>query len=203
MPFEHFPLNKPFKPSPSLITWFRVDFLLVIVFLFVVFYAPIAIFGELPPSIQIWILGAFVVGIVLFFVWVHLYYDSMWYELREDEMSWKRGVWFRKTGIVPYNRITNLDIRQGPVMRALQISSLSIQTAGYSGQATPEIRIEAIVHAEELRELIRSMVRTTGKEGDGTGTGARPRSIDSSITSAEMLEELRKIRSLLEKGKGV
>ena len=67
-------------------------------------------------------------------------------------MRWKRGVIFRRTGIVPYNRITNIDIRQGPVMRALDISTLSIQTAGYSGQAQSEIRIEAIVHAEELRE---------------------------------------------------
>ena len=55
----------------------------------------------------------------------------MWYELKDDEMSWKRGVWFRRTGILPYNRITNLDVIQGPVMRMLGISTLSIQTAGY------------------------------------------------------------------------
>jgi uncharacterized protein len=69
--------------------------------------------------------------IVIFVAWVRLYYVSMWYELRDDEMSWKRGVWFRRTGIVPYNRITNLDVIQGPVMRRLGISTLSIQTAGY------------------------------------------------------------------------
>lgn len=51
-------------------------------------------------------------------------------------------------GIVPYNRITNLDIRQGPVMRILGLSTLSIQTAGYSGQAIPEIKIEGVEHAE-------------------------------------------------------
>ena len=109
------------------------------------------------------------VPVLVFFAWVGLYYKSMLYELREDEMSWKRGVWFRKTGIVPYNRITNIDIRQGPVMRALGISTLSVQTAGYSGQAVPEIRIEGIEHAEELRELIRSLVRQPSIGGDGTG----------------------------------
>jgi membrane protein YdbS with pleckstrin-like domain len=201
MPYEQFPLNTPFKPSSSLITWFRVDFLLVIVLLLVTSYAPIALFGELPLSIHVWILGGFIVGIILYFAWVSLYYQSMWYELREDEMSWKRGVWFRKTGIVPYNRVTNLDIRQGPVMRALHISTLSIQTAGYSGQALPEIRIEAIVHAEELRELIRSMVRTTGKEGDGTGTGITPPLPGAPSIDREILEELRKIRTLLEEGR--
>jgi len=69
--------------------------------------------------------------LVIFGSWTRLYYVSMWYEMKEDEMGWKRGVWFRRTGIVPYNRITNLDVIQGPVMRLLGISTLSIQTAGY------------------------------------------------------------------------
>jgi hypothetical protein len=121
----------------------------------------------------------------------------MWYELREDEMSWRRGVWFHRTGIVPYNRITNLDIVQGPIMRALGISTLAIQTAGYSGQAVPEIRIEGIVHAEELRELIRSFVRTTSVNNDGTGTG----SSEPKTTDLRILEELVTIRTLLQEQK--
>jgi membrane protein YdbS with pleckstrin-like domain len=200
MPSEHFPLNTLFKPSPSLVTWFRVDFILFIFLILVTTYAPVAVFGELPLSVHAWILVGFVIGTILFFAWAGLYYESMWYELREDEMSWKRGIWFRKTGIVPYNRITNLDIRQGPVMRALHIYTLSIQTAGYSGQAVPEIRIEAIVHAEELRELIRSMVRA-GRGGDGTGTGKPEVETGRISIEGQILEELQKIRVLLEKGR--
>ena len=94
---------------------------------------------------------------VLYLTGVKMYYDSMWYELHDDEMRWKRGVIFRSTGIEPCNRITIIDIRQGPVIRALGISTVSIQTAGYSGAAVPEIRIETIEHADELRELIRNL----------------------------------------------
>ena len=137
------------------------------------------------------------VFVICYIVWVQLYYDSMWYELREDEMSWKRGVWFHTTGIVPYNRITNLDVKQGPVMRALGISTLALQTAGYSGQAVPEIRIEGMEHAEELREILRSLVRTTSSLGDGTdGKSSSPVSTDQKI-----LEELSKIRLILEQQK--
>jgi membrane protein YdbS with pleckstrin-like domain len=196
MPSEHFPLDTPFKPSPSLVAWFRINFLLLMVVLVLLFYAPMAASNPVPLVIHLAVLGGIVVLVLLFFAWVSLYYGSMWYELREDEMSWKRGVWFRKTGIVPYNRITNLDIRQGPVMRALGISTLSIQTAGYSGQAQPEIKIEAIEQAEELRELIRTMVRGHTPGGDGTGTGSPPSAFTS--TEAQMLEELRRIRALLE-----
>ncbi|NTV00491.1 MAG: PH domain-containing protein, partial [Methanoregulaceae archaeon] len=143
-------------------TWFVVDFFLLIAFLAIVIAFPMYAFSAIDTGTFFAILGLLAVIVVLFAIWTKLYYDSMWYELHDDEMRWKRGVIFRRTGIVPYNRITNIDIRQGPVMRRLEISTISIQTAGYSGQAQAEIRIEAIVLAEELRELIRSMVRVTG-----------------------------------------
>jgi hypothetical protein len=82
-------------------------------------------------------------------------------------------------------------------MRKLDISTISIQTAGYSGQAqAAEIRIEAIVHAEELRELVRSMVRTS-VGGDGTGTGGRGPLLKT--TEIQIIDELKAIRALLEK----
>lgn len=191
----HFPLNTPFKPSPSLKTWFIIDLLILALFLIILLPLPMFLFSAIDAVIFIGILGAVVVILVLFAIWTGLYYESMWYELHDDEMRWRRGVIFRRTGIVPYNRITNIDIRQGPVMRYLGISTISIQTAGYSGQAQAEIRIEAIVHAEELRELIRSMVRVTAG-GDGTGTGTR--ASPGRPTEVLILEELRSIRQLLE-----
>jgi hypothetical protein len=204
MSSEHFPLNTRFKPSPALVTWFSVNFLLLILFVLCIAYVPVALFAGIPLETHIAILGGIAAVIIIFIIWTRLYYESMWYELREDEMSWKRGVWFRKTGIVPYNRITNLDIRQGPVMRALGISTLSIQTAGYSGQAVPEIRIEAIVHAEELRELIRTMVRGhIGAGGDGTGTGIQTPASLPRTADLQILDELKKIRALLEERKGL
>ena len=198
MQSQHFPLNTLFKPSPSMKTWLRgvIAFGFASVLLFS--YVPVALFSGMPAVFSVVIPGGTLLLLVLFWYWVGLYYESMWYELREDEINWKRGVWFRTTGIVPYNRITNLDVRQGPFMRYLGISNLAIQTAGYSGQAVPEIRIEAIEHAEELRELLRSMVRNSPAHGDGTGSGT-PSSISSSPVDQQILGELKGIRSLLEK----
>ena len=51
------------------------------------------------------------------------------------------------------------------------ISTFFIQTAGYFGQAVPGKRIEGIEHAEDLGELIRSLVRRSGIQGDGIGRG--------------------------------
>ena len=198
MQSQHFPLNTLFKPSPSMKTWLRGVIAFGFAFVLLFSYVPVALFSDVPAVFSVVILCGTLLLLVLLWYWVGLYYESMWYELREDEINWKRGVWFRTTGIVPYNRITNLDVRQGPFMRYLGISNLAIQTAGYSGQAVPEIRIEAIEHAEELRELLRSMVRNSPAHGDGTGSGT-PSSISSSPVDQQILGELKGIRSLLEK----
>jgi membrane protein YdbS with pleckstrin-like domain len=196
---EHFPLNIPFKPSPAFITWYNAVFMLIVVALFIFLYSPVAVLSGMPLSANLIILSIFAIVIIVVLTWVKLYYASMWYELHQDEMRWKRGVWFRGTGIVPYNRITNIDIRQGPIMRRLGISTLSIQTAGYSGNAQPEISIEAIVHADELRELIRTKVRSCSTLGDGTGTGRPAAPCPGVSTDEQILGELKAIRQLLEK----
>jgi len=199
MQSEHFPRLIPFKPSEKLVAWFIIDFFILVLFLLLCFVAPVAFIPDVPLLADALIVGILLVIVVLYLVWVKMYYDSMWYELHDDEMRWRRGVIFRSTGIVPYNRITNIDIRQGPVMRALGISTVSIQTAGYSGAAIPEIRIEAIEYAEELRELIRNLVRSCSAGGDGTGTGKHdPRETASSVHQ-QMLEELKTIHALLER----
>ena len=192
-------MNTLFKPAPALVSLLVIDSIMFILLILCISVLPIL----LGTGFDLLIAGistTCVLGIIaVIVVWAGLYYKSMWYELRDDEISWKRGVWFRTTGIVPYNRITNLDIKQGPVMRVLGISTLAIQTAGYSGQAVPEIKIEGIVHAEELRELIRSLVRGCTTGNDGTG-GVTPRTAVPApgTTEQQILAELVKIRTLFE-----
>ncbi|MDD1695450.1 MAG: PH domain-containing protein [Methanoregula sp.] len=198
MQSQHFPLTTRFKPSVAMKTWFRAGIAVILGLILLFTYVPAALMGEMPALFSYAFLGLTAIIFILLWIWVGMYYDSMWYELREDEINWKRGVWFRTTGIVPYNRIVNLDLRQGPLMRFLGISTLAIQTAGYSGQAVPEIKIEAIEHADELRELIRSLVRGSSSHDDGTGS-AKPSSAPSGLpTDQQILAELKQIRSLLE-----
>ncbi len=106
-----------------------------------------------------------ILAILIFIAyWISKYYDTMLYKLTENEIVWRRGVWFKKTGIVPYNRITNVDIVLGPISRMLGIASLKIQTAGYSAPSRgfgslAEIRMDGMEQFEELRELIIGFVR--------------------------------------------
>lgn len=199
MKSEHFPLNSAFKPSKSLMTLYILDFIIFILAILFFIFIPVVLYAGLEPIINAAFLGVILVFVILFLVWTKLYYKRMRYELLEDEVRWKRGVWFRATGIVPYNRITNIDIKQGPVMRILGISTVSLQTAGYSGAAVPEIRIEGIIQAEELREQIRNLVRGSIKSDDGTGTGFAGHDYKKTGYDSEILLELQRIRELMEK----
>ena len=203
---DRFPLGVPFKPSAAFIPWFLINFLLAEALILLCIVIPLLLSAAIDLVIGIGITSGIIVITAVFAVWTRLYYDTMSYELHGDELRWRRGVWFRTTGIVPYNRITNLDLKQGPLMRWLGISTIAIQTAGYSGQAVPEIRIEAIEHADELRELLRNSVRSCSSAGDGTGTGPARAAVSADPvattgTSILILDELKKIRLILEQQK--
>jgi uncharacterized protein len=102
--------------------------------------------------------------VILASLWIPWYHDTLVYTFSNDEIVWRRGVWFRQTGVVPYNRIMNIDLIQGPIMRRVGISTLKIQIAGHSKQSgtESEIRIEGADKPEELRDLIRGFVRGHG-----------------------------------------
>lgn len=185
-------VGEEFRPAPQLRSLYYV---------YLVIIALAAVAPWLLPLVlatSLWI-GIFVaiptVAILLVTaVWIPLYYASEVYRLTPTEIYWKRGVWFRQTGIVPYSKITNIDILQGPLMRSFRISALRLQTAGYSGQnATAEIRLNGIEDPEQLRELILAHVR--GRKG---AAPSEP-TIAQGPADERILAELREMRRLLEK----
>ncbi len=192
---EPFRIGEPFKPEPAYRTYMYISLLLIVVI-------AILPFVVLPVALSESMAAALVVGVplaaVLVFVaaWIPLYYRSVVYELTPTEISWRRGVWFRQTGIVPYNRITNVDISQGPLMRYLGFSSLRVQTAGYSAQARAEIILSGIEDAEDLREKIMGFVRGAPP----VATGGQPEQrMPKETVEGDVVGELRAIRQLLEK----
>lgn len=185
-------LDREFKPVPEFKLLNFIQLELVILFLILPWFIPAMVF---PPKIVSIIIFFSVLATMLFIAyWIPKYCNSISYKLTGSEMVWKRGVWFKTTGIVPYNRITNVDIAQGPISRMLGIAALKIQTAGYSAQKMgAEIKIEGVKDFEELRAIITGFVR-----------GRKPVAVEAfeeENTDARILTELVKIRKLLEKRK--
>ena len=191
--------GEEFRPAPQLKKLYYLYFLAALIIVSLVWFVPyslILVFAGFEPFSTAFSLLVILITLLALY-WIPKYYRTITYKLTGSDMTWRRGVWFRNTGIVPYNRITNIDITQGPVSRALGIASLRIQTAGYSGGQSgarlAEIQIEGVEKFEELREFIMAFVR-----------GKKPVAVETySEADAEnrMLGELVKIRKLLEKRK--
>ncbi|WP_316558676.1 PH domain-containing protein [Methanimicrococcus hongohii] len=207
------PFKEDFKPStnykPYLLIYTVFTTIIIAVFTLGWLIFPFMFTGSVAIAAGLFIFILLIL-IVVVFVWVQLYYKSIVYHLNDTEMTWKRGVWFRKTGIVPYNRITNIDISQGPVMRLFKISNLQIQTAGNSGgKAGSEISIIGMEDAEPLRAFIMDFVRGTAPVTAVTGGEETPAASAAAQTSfsaqsqemERLISEVSEIRKLLEERK--
>jgi len=187
-------IGEEFKPSPQFKKLYYIYLPLAIIFAILWWYLPVLLFT--PFEVKVGITIPVLATLIFVAYWIPKYYETIAYKLTKDEIVWRRGVWFKKTGIVPYNRITNIDVVQGPISRILGIASLKIQTAGYSGPSggfgyPAEIKIEGVEQFEELRELIMEFVK--GKKPVAVET------YEEENIDLKILDELVKIRKLLEK----
>ena len=185
--------GEEFRPAPEFRTLYYTytAFLFIVIFLW--WYILMVLIA--PPVISITVTVILLAIFLPTLYWIPKYYRTMVYMLTDREIVWRRGVWFRNTGIVPYNRITNVDIIQGPISRGLGIAALKVQTAGYSAPSgrTSEIKIEGMKNFEQLRETIMGFVR-----------GGKPVAVETyeGGDESKILGELVRIRKLLEKRSG-
>jgi membrane protein YdbS with pleckstrin-like domain len=77
---------------------------------------------------------------------------SIGYQLRDDDMLFRRGILFQRFVAVPYGRMQLVDINRGPLARALGLSELKFVTAAAAtGVVIPGL---AETDAEELRDRL-------------------------------------------------
>jgi uncharacterized protein len=80
------------------------------------------------------------------------------YQLRTDDLVFRRGIIFRRQVAVPYGRLQLVDISRGPVSRLLGLSELRLVTAAVStGVSIPGLPRD---EAEELRDHLISVAET-------------------------------------------
>ena len=80
-------------------------------------------------------------------------YKVQGHALREKDINYKKGVIFKSTTSIPFNRVQHCEIKQGPIARQFGLSTLEIFTAG--GQSS-DLTIPGIApeYAQQLKEFI-------------------------------------------------
>jgi len=148
------------KPHRNLRSLYLTYLLIAIWAGFLPWLVPLTIY--IPPVFVLAITVPVLLLVLYFIWWTGAYYHTILYRFSTTGIGWERGVWWRQTGNVPYDRITSVDILQGPLSRLLGISVLKVQTAGYpTGTASvTELKIEGMTNAGALRDYIVDRMRS-------------------------------------------
>ena len=135
-----------------------------------------------------------IVGIPLIPFWLLF---SLWYvpeylrrisaRLTTQALEVRKGVFFRSEATIPLNRITDVRLHDGPLMRHYGLRGLKVETAGQSGDTGSEGNIIGVIDAVEFRNaVLRQRQEALGSE---QGAGSH----DTAAGAAELLTEIRDI----------
>ncbi len=128
------------------------------------------------------------------------YYNSLSYEIQDDEVIMRVGVVTKSVKHVPYRTVTNITVKQGILDRVFGLGTLNIQTAGMSGTTGAEESLEGLENVQEVYDLVATELRRfrgsmapTAADAEGELVAAPAEALDA------ILAEVRAIRTSLEK----
>lgn len=126
---------------------------------------------------------ATVVGIVLnpFALLVSLWYYPEFFRrisarVTTQAVVIRKRVFFRKEATIPLNRITDVRLHDGPLMRHYGLRGVAIETAGQSGSsARSEGNLIGVIESEKFRDAVLAQrQKVMGSEDGGTSQATQP-----------------------------
>ena len=105
------------------------------------------------PTLWYGLLAFWFFWVITSFLLVKLGYDIRGYVLREKDVIHRKGVLFKSTTTIPFNRVQHCEISQGPIQRMFNLHTLEIFTAGggKSDLAIPGLEGDT---AQQIKEFI-------------------------------------------------
>ena len=109
--------------------------------------------------------------------------------LTERSLQMKRGVFIRMEKTVPMDKITDVGLVQGPIMRLLGLEAISVETAGQSMASS--ITMIGIDRTREFRDAVLSQ-RDAYQESTRSREGSdRPAGVVAPSETEALLREIR------------
>ncbi len=147
-----------------------------------------------------------VVGILLIPFW---WAASFWYwaeylrrvsaKLTTNALEIRIGVFFRKESTIPLNRITDVRLHDGPVMRHYGLRGLKVETSGASGlDSGSEGNLIGVIDAEAFRNAVLAQRQFVIDAESGRASAASSAPVASSDSSDAVLLEIRDILARIE-----
>ncbi|WP_270296012.1 PH domain-containing protein [Eggerthella sinensis] len=147
--------------DPKVKTVWRINDAIWLTVVFLCCFVPFAIAAAVEPAswIVIVLAAIAVVYAVCLVVWLvvlpPIRFVRWRYELSSDYLDIARGIVWRKRFIIPFIRVQNTDTRQGPILRAFGLASVTVATAAGEHEI-PGLGSDV---AEQLRDLAAELAR--------------------------------------------
>ena len=87
-------------------------------------------------------------------IWTRKLFDSMEAELTERSLHYRKGLFFKVEKTIPLEQIQDLTIHEGPLLKALGICSLAVETAGQNTAGGGVARLTGIAGARNFRNAV-------------------------------------------------
>jgi uncharacterized membrane protein YdbT with pleckstrin-like domain len=170
-----------FQPAAGFLGYMKMWFWIELVVSSVVFFVIwLMITIAVPPLGLLLFLPAVALIVFLnavFYVAIHLRYDTTWYVISERSLRIRRGIWVIHETTITYDNIQNIRVSQGPVERLFRFANLLVETAGGGGGGGQDQQaaamglnrglIEGVDNAHEIRDLISARLRQSATAGLG------------------------------------
>jgi uncharacterized membrane protein YdbT with pleckstrin-like domain len=127
------------------------------------------------------------------------YYRSLSYEIQDDEVIVRVGIWTKSVKHVPYRTVTNLAVKCDILDRWLfGLGTLNIQTAGMSGTTGAEEKLVGLTNVQEVYEIVVTELHRFRGSVAPTATGVEGEPATSSVdVLSAILAEVRAIRQVV------
>ncbi len=149
------------SPIEQLISW-SITYAIV-----GVIFVAMSIILSLPTELIIsaWTIYLVLMGLTAFYIFAS--HEKRGVAVRENDILYRRGLFWRNTTIIPFNRIQHIESQQGPIERKLSLSTLKIFTAG---GLSSDLQVSGLssYRASQIRQLILS--KTTSETDTAEST---------------------------------
>lgn len=134
------------------------------------------------------------------FVWLYYrrYFATLEVVLTARELQVSRGVLVREEKSIPLEKITDLALYQGPIMRWLGLKGLRVETAGQSGSGSALVQLIGLANPDDFRDAaLDQRDKVTERLSDAAPDAKADAKADADPVMAEMAATLLRIEELL------
>ncbi len=107
--------------------------------------------------------------------------------LTDKAIRVKKGILIRVEKTIPLEKITDMGMVQGPIMRQFGLYRLTVETAGQSGPGG-ELSLTGVIDAKSFRE---SVLKQRAKLSEATSPSASRAEPQAQVDPAQLLGEIR------------